>query len=131
MTAKGKAGLPWRHLIIEPRRVPAEYLDPGATAPFDPGYEALTVAIVFDRIAEQEARSIYEGLPSAFTDPKGSVWYRVRPQTIGGNRIRLSLATPLAPILNIDHDLSERLSSSASAALDVLLKHPDPSDGRP
>lgn len=131
MMARGTAGSPWRHLVVEPRRVPAEYLDPEATAPFDPGYEALTVALVFDRSAEQEARGIYEGLPSAFTDPRGGVWYRVRPQTIAGNRIRLSLATPLAPILNNDHDLSERLSSSASAALDVLLKHPDPSDGRP
>lgn len=115
------SGAAWHHLFVYPRRVPADYLEPDSCKPFDPGYEALLVDLVFDEHAKSFAASTYEALPSHVKDRLGNLWYRVKPRPVVRTRIRVALATPLVPFLAEERDLANRLTSAALTAIDTLL----------
>jgi hypothetical protein len=122
--AYAQSGEPWRHLYVRPDIVRADYLRKNDYAAFDPGYEALVAEIVFDKDRSDVASATYKTLCDGAACPDGQdcFWYAVSPRPINRDRIRVSLATPLAPYFRREAGLSKTLCASALWAIDTLLQ---------
>ncbi len=110
----------WRHLYVKPDRVRADFLEAFDCAPFEPGYEGLVVELVFDSSRIGSVHEIHEALRSERQDLGAHNWYIIGPRAIGRDRVRLSLATPLAPYFRKVESISHSLSESALWALERL-----------
>jgi len=119
--AYAPAGARWLHLYVKPDRVRADYLNAADEMPFDPGYEGLLVELVFAASERATTLAVYRAVRDGFRDSEGCTWYAVKPRPIGATRTRVSLATPLEPLLNGRRDLSTALSRSALDGVGRLL----------
>lgn len=92
-------------------------------ARYEPGYEALTVEVVFEEENVEAADALLDRLLAGFEDPDGTVWDRIGQSPISGDRVRVTVATPLPPLLEAggDHEREERVHGGAVAAADRVL----------
>lgn len=111
----------WRHLYVYPRRLRAEEVPRSARAAFEPGYEVLAVEVVYDDDRSEEIQAFRDRLPPSFDDAWGHRWHRIGTSPIGRDRVRVTLATPLAPFFDEETGLRGRLDASATAAVDLVL----------
>jgi hypothetical protein len=56
-------GATWHHLYVYPKRVPTDFMESDSCKPFDPGYEALLVDLVFEEDKKNFAAPTYEAIP--------------------------------------------------------------------
>lgn len=123
---KGKQGYSpsgeiWRHLYVNPRRLQAEEVPKAVRPRFEPGYEALTVDVVYDEEQDEEARELLGRLPSSYKDSSGHQWHRISTLPISRDRLRVTVATPLALFFEDEDGLGERLDMASREAVDVVL----------
>lgn len=115
------AGTTWRHLYVNPRRLQAEEVPKAVRSQFGPGYEALTVDVVFDEEQDEEARELADRLPSSYEDSSGHRWHRIGILPISQHRLRVTVATPLSPFFEDEDGLGERLDTASRETVDLVL----------
>lgn len=114
---------PWNHLYVYPRRLPSETVPGPLRGRYEPGYEALAVEVVFEEKDVDAAEALLGRLPGGFEDPDGIAWDRIGQSPISRARVRVTVATPLPPLLEAggDREREEQVHRGAVAAVDRVL----------
>lgn len=77
--------------------------------------------MVYNGDRSEEIRALRDRLPPSIDDVRDHRWHRIGTSPISRDRVRVTMATPLAPFFDEASGLSERLDASATRAVDLVL----------